>query len=118
MNMLIKTATAGALALALTASSLNTVPAKAGDNGAGLAIGLATGLIVGGIILNNQRHHSQRYAPQAYFGNTGYNGYNDGPRCYLGPQQVRWEQQCQQDDYTGDTYCHPVKHFFRQQICN
>ena len=112
MNTLTKIATTGALALSLTASGMTIAPASANDNGAGLAIGLATGLIVGGILLNGHRHHHQ---PQVQF--YGDANYDNGPSCYLGPQRSRWEQVCQQDAY-GDTYCQNVKHYYRQQICN
>ena len=110
-----KITTAGALALALTASSLAATPASARDNGAGLAIGLATGLIIGGIILENQhRHHHRDQAPTQFYDNAGY---GNGGGCYLGPQRWRWEQVCQQGQ-DGDTYCQNVKHFYREQICN
>ncbi len=122
MTTLAKLATTGALALSLTASSLNVAPASARDNGAGLAIGIGAGLIIGGILLNAHRRDHRRLGPQVYFGG-GYNDYNDyndvgyQPACYLGPVKYRWVEECHPGNY-GDLFCHKTKQAYQQRICN
>jgi hypothetical protein len=116
-----KLATSSLLALALTASSLNVAPASASDRGAGLAIGIGAGLIIGGILLNQQRnHHPHRHGgPQAYFGG-GYDPYGNvgyQPACYLGPVQYRWVEDCRQGNH-GDLFCHKTQQAYQQKICN
>ena len=120
MISLTKLATTGALALSLTASSLNVAPANAHDHGAGLAIGLATGLIIGGILLESNRH--RHYGPQVYFNsgyNDGYDAYDGGYQqsCYLGPRKVRFVQECSIGRY-GERYCYTAKRYYQNQICN
>ncbi len=118
MMTLTKLATTGVLALSLTASSLNVAPASAGDNGAGLAIGLGAGLILGGILLDANRHqrHSRPQA-QFYFGGNSYDNADYQPACYLGPVRYRWVEDCRQGRY-GDLFCHKTKQAFQEQICN
>ncbi len=110
-----KLAATGVLALSLTASSLNVAPASANDRGAGLAIGIGAGLLIGGILLNAQRHHFRRPAQQLYF-DGGYDDYNQ-PACYLGPVKYRWVEDCRQGRY-GDLFCHKTKQPYQQQYCN
>lgn len=111
MRSILKTAAAGGLALAMAVSGVASRPAEAHGPGPGLFFGLATGLIVGGIIASEaNRHHSRVYL------NSGYD-YDQGPSCYLGPRECRWEQVCQPGGY-GETFCQKVRHCFRQQYCN
>jgi len=105
MNIVTKTLTSGALALTLATAGF-AAPAQAGDRGAGLAIGLATGLIVGGILLNQHRHH---YYNDGFYGDAGYNGYG----CYLGPRRVHLVQEC-----LPGGYCRDVERVYRDRICN
>jgi hypothetical protein len=121
MFAITKLATSAVLALALTASSLNVTPASAGNhNGAGLAIGIGAGLIIGGILLNAQRNnHPHHNSLQMNFGG-GYDPYDNvgfQPACYLGPVQYRWVETCRQGNY-GDLFCHKTRQAFQQRICN
>lgn len=110
MSTFTKIATTGALSAMLATAGLGAAPAQAGDHGgAGLAIGLATGLIVGGILLNQ---HHRRYQPQAnfYYDNAGY---DNGPVCHLGPNRVHLVQEC-----LPGGYCRTVERVYRDQYCN
>ena len=109
MTMLTKFATTSALALGLATAGFGAAPASAHDNGAGLFVGLATGLIVGGILLNEHRHHHADFYDNA--------GYGPGPVCYPGPLQWRWQQVCQPGAY-GQLYCRNVRSYYRPEICN
>ena len=113
MKIASKAAIAGALSFSLATSSLNVAPASAHDNGAGLAFGLATGLIIGGVLLNGHRRHHQH--PDFIYGDAGYAP--PQPVCYPGPLQYTWQQVCQ-PDYNGQLRCQNVKNYYRQQICN
>lgn len=57
-SIIMKTVAAGLCALALTTSTPR--PAEAGNNGQGLAIGIATGLLLGGVLHNNRAHGGPR----------------------------------------------------------
>jgi len=105
-----KFATTGALALGIATAGFGAAPASAHDHlggGAGLFLGLATGLIVGGAIAS-ERHH-----PDYYYGDAGY---DPGPACHPGRLQWRWQQVCQPDAY-GQLYCRNVKSYYRPEIC-
>jgi hypothetical protein len=120
MFAIAKLATSGVLALALTTSSLNVAPASARDNGAGLAIGIGAGLIIGGILLNEHRRHPRpHHSPQVYFGGGYEPDYNVSyqPACYLGPVKYRWVESCREGRY-GDLFCHKTKQAYQEQICN
>ena len=86
-------------------------PASAHDGiGPGLFFGLASGLIIGGALANQEHRHYR------YYGDADY-GYNQGPACYPGPLQWRWQQVCQPDAY-GQLFCRNVKSYYRAEICN
>lgn len=108
-----KTAGAGLLAASLLASSFTATPAQAGDKGAALAIGIATGLIVGGIVANaGERQHRRGHGgPQIYF-SAG----SPEPVCYPGPLKTRWIEKCR-ERWNGDLICHKTKQTYREQIC-
>jgi hypothetical protein len=106
-NMLKKTIVAGLCALTLAGTQVQ--PAKAGNNGAGVAIGLATGLILGGVLLNSRRAHARQY----YSPDVNYvydDGYQDCHReRYLVWQcrrDHRGRKQCTQVERLGKTVCY------------
>jgi hypothetical protein len=108
MTMITKLGTTGALALSLAMAGLGVPQASAHDGfggrgGAGLFLGLASGLIIGGALANEHRYHP--------------NYYYDNASCYPGPLQWRWEQVCRPDSY-GQLDCRNVKTYYRPEICN
>ncbi len=106
-----KIAMSGVLALALTASSLNVAPASAGNRDAGLAIGIGAGLIIGGILLNEQRNQHPHRGQRRHLG-IGYQ-----PACYLGPVQYRWVESCR-EGRNGDLFCRKSRQAYQEKICN
>lgn len=98
MNTITKFAASGALALSLLGTSLAAAPAQANDFGGGLAVGLATGLIIGNF--NNSYHHNSYHRVS----------------CHYGPTQVRWVQVCDTDDY-GNYFCRNVKRYYTPRSC-
>jgi len=121
MMTLTRIATAGVLALSLTASSLNVAPASAHDNGAGAALAIGAGLIIGGILLNAHRDRFQHHGgPQVFF-QGGEQDYNDAgyqqPACYLGPVTYRWVETCRPGQF-GDLFCHKTRQPYQEQFCN
>ncbi len=122
MTRLAKFATTGAVTLALAATSLTAAtPASANDRGAGAAIAIGAGLIIGSILLNEHRNRDRhvRRGPRIYFGG-GDLDYNDAgyqPACYLGPVKYRWVEDCRQGRY-GDLFCHKTKQPYQEQFCN
>jgi hypothetical protein len=93
--IMMKTVAAGLCAVALTTATPR--PAEAGNNGRGLAIGIATGLILGGVLLNNRRAHG---GPRVTF-RSNY----DADECYR--ERIR-ERQCWINDY-GQRRCRIVE---------
>jgi capsule polysaccharide modification protein KpsS len=108
MAMISKFAATAALAATLAATGLGTQQASAHDGGAGLFFGLASGLIIGSALAHERR------GPVFYSGNAGY---DDGPACYPGPLQWRWQQVCQPGAY-GRLYCQNVRSYYRPEVCN
>ena len=106
MNKLTKIVSSGALAAVMATAGLGAAPASARDNGAGLAIGLGVGLLVGGILLNQHRHH-------IYSQDSFYSPDYAPATCYYGPLQAHWIQQC-----VPGGYCRTVQQVYRQQYCN
>jgi hypothetical protein len=106
-NMLKKTIAAALCALTLVGTQVQ--PAAAGNrNGAGLAIGLATGLILGGVILNSRRAHAREYSPDVNY--VYDDGYQDCHRerylvwqCY---RDNRGRKHCNQVERLGRTVCY------------
>jgi hypothetical protein len=107
MNMLMKTMAAGACALLLS-TSFGVQTAEAGrNNGAGIAVGVATGLILGGILLNANRAHARPH--------VNYYAVDDG-----------YEENCQRETYLvwqcyrdnrGRKHCSQVERLGRNVVC-
>ncbi len=101
-NLVTKTIAGALCALALT--SVNVQPAAAGDNGGGLAIGLATGLILGGVLQGN-RH--RRHQPSI---NYSYSNYDDDYEDCRRERYLVW--QCYKDR-RGRKHCNQVERLGR-----
>jgi hypothetical protein len=114
-NMLKKTVAAGLCALTLAGAQIQ--PAQAGNRGAGLAIGLATGLILGGIVLNSRRAHAHDYNNYNNYNNynpdVNYVYDNDYQDCHR-ERYLVW--QCYRDN-RGRKHCDQVERLGRN-VCN
>lgn len=91
MNIAAKTLTAGALALALTASSIGT--AEAGRHGGRFAAGVVTGVVAGALLYGLTRPHDS----------VTYYGAEPEPYCYRGPRQCASHWNCWTDYYGRET---------------
>jgi len=109
MGKITRMAWTGMLAATLATAGVSVPQANAHDGRAGLFLGFTSGLIIGDLLANeaNRRHYP--YAPAYYYG--------EGPSCYPGPLQWRWQQVCEPGAY-GQLYCQNVKNYYRPEICN
>jgi hypothetical protein len=105
MKAVIKLCVAALLAVALTIPQIQQ--AEAGRRGAGVAAGVAAGIIGLGILGAAAEAERRRH-----YHDGGYGG------CYKGPRQCRIVgRDCYRDEY-GDRVCEPVRRCYRQTYCD